>query len=737
MSIQALSEFTRVSRYAKFNKKELRRETWHEMVDRVFDDTHAVKYKDQLAASEELRELFAFAKEAVLKKDVLGAQRLLQFSGESIFKHNAKVYNCSFGYIDRIRAFPEALYLSLCGTGVGFSVQKHHVAKLPNIAERNPDFKRTFVIPDSIEGWADSIGVLLNSFFDDRSDKDFGPYSGLTVEFDYSLIRAEGVLIAGQFKAPGPTALTAAHKKIVELIEKRLATGETRLRPIDCYDLIMHFADCVLSGGVRRSATICLFGKDDTEMMAAKTGNWFVDNPQRARSNNSVLLVRDQCTREEFASIMKSTREFGEPGFVFAHSTEMGFNPCVEIGLYPVTEDGRSGFQFCNLTEINGRHCTDEERFYAVCKASAIIGTMQAGYTDFKYLSKETKEITEREALLGCSITGIMDNPAILLNPEVQRKGAAVIKRYNEIVAALIGIKPSARLTAVKPAGSTSCILGTASGIHPHHAKRYFRRVQGNRNEFPLQVYKRINPLAVETSVWSAGGTDEITTFLCEVPKGAIVKNKMSGLDLLKSVKLTQDNWVDAGTVHERCVLKGVKHNVSNTINVKDSEWAEVEQYIYDNRESFAGISLLSASGDKDYPQAPFCTVYNPAEIVEHYGDGAVMASGIIVRALNHFGNDLWKACTTLMYTSEAIENTAEQINWIRQAKQFADRYFKGDIRMMTYCLKDVHNWKLWLDIKREHVEIKWDEHAEYVETHVSADTLAGAACSGGKCEIV
>lgn len=359
MSIQALSEFTRVSRYAKFNKKELRRETWHEMVDRVFDDTHAVKYKDKLEASEELRDLFAFAKEAVIKKDVLGAQRLLQFSGESIFKHNAKVYNCSFGYIDRIRAFPETLYLSLCGTGVGFSVQKHHIAKLPEIKERSADFTRTFVIPDSIEGWADSIGVLMNSFFNDMSDEDFGLYSGLTVKFDYSQIRPEGTLIAGQFKAPGPTALAAAHVKIVELIEKRLAAGETRLRPIDCYDLIMHFADCVLSGGVRRSATICLFGKDDAEMMSAKTGNWFVDNPQRARSNNSVLLVRDQCTREEFAAIMKSTREFGEPGFVFAHSKEMGFNPCVTGDTIVATEKGGirmdelvTGFQLGNSVNV-------------------------------------------------------------------------------------------------------------------------------------------------------------------------------------------------------------------------------------------------------------------------------------------------------------------------------------------------------------------------------------------------
>lgn len=408
-----------------------------------------------------------------------------------------------------------------------------------------------------------------------------------------------------------------------------------------------------------------------------------------------------------------------------------------EIGLYPVTADGRSGWQFCNLTEGNGRHCTTPEKFYEICKASAIIGTLQAGYTDFPYLGKETREITEREALLGCSITGMMDNPAVLFDPEVQRKGATIVREYNEKVAALIGINPAARLTAVKPAGSTSCLLGTASGIHPHHAKRYFRRTQNNRNEFPVKVYKQINPLAVETSVWSSNGTDEIVTFLCEVPKGAIVKNKTSAIELLQKVKLTQNNWVTAGTVEERCVLRGNKHNVSNTISVKDSEWAEVEQYIYDNRDAFAGISLLGAAGDKDYPQAPFCTVYSPSEIVEHYGDGSLMASGIIVRALNHFGNDLWKACNTLLFTPDAESNTEEQKNWIRQARQFATRYFAGDIKLMTYCLKDVHNWKLWCDIKREHVEIKWDEHAEYVEDIVSADTLAAQGCAGGKCEIV
>ena len=740
MSLKALSDYTTYAKYARYLPEKQRRETWDEMVERVFA-MHAKHYEKALSENEEFQKEFEFAKLQVKKKRVLGAQRLLQFGGDPIFKHNAKVYNCSFGYMDRPAAFQEAFYLLLCGCGVGFSVQKKHVDNLPRIVPLTKPVK-VFTPEDSIEGWADTIGVLLSSYF--ASGNTFSEYKGCEVEFDLSKIRPEGTLIAGQFKAPGPLGLAASLVKAKAVIENRLMTahraGEKMiyLRPIDVYDIIMHVSDAVLSGGVRRSATICLFSKTDNEMLNAKTGKWFEENPQRGRSNNSVLLVKKDVTKAEFDALIESTKQFGEPGFVFADSEDCGYNPCVEIGLYPQTEDGRSGWQFCNLTEINGRYCDTEEKFLQVCRASAILGTLQAGYTDFKYVSKETKEITEREALLGCSITGIMDNPEILLNPEIQRKGAKEIRRVNEMIAKFIGINRAARTTCVKPAGTTSCVLGTASGVHPHHAHRYMRRVQANRNEFPVQAYKIQNSEAVEKSVWSSSGNDEVITFLCEVPKGAIVKNNLSAVELLEKVKLTQQNWIESGTNKSSCVMPELRHNVSNTITVKPAEWDEVRDYIYKNREWFAGISLLSNSGDLDYEQAPLCTVLNASEIAETYGDAAILASGLIVDGIRVFSGNLWTACSAVIYHGDNFTKPeeAEKKEFVRRAKQFADRYFEGDIRKMTYCLKHVQLWKKWLDIKRTHTNIDWATVQELNEEHVSANTLGAQACAGGACLI-
>lgn len=735
MSIKALSEYTSYAKYAKYIPEKKRRETWKEQVDRVFD-MHYRKYKNQIDTNGKLKEYFDFAKEAVVNKKVLGAQRALQFGGPAIERHNEKLYNCSVTYIDRSRVFQEIMFLLLCGCGVGFSVQSTHTKNLPSIKTRSKGTK-TFIIPDSIEGWADAVGIAVNSFFEVSSD--WPDYEGYVVDFDYSLIRPEGSPISGGFKAPGPKGLKKSIEKITELIEARLSKGETRLHNIDLYDIVMHASDAVLSGGVRRSATICLFSKDDEEMAKAKTGNWFYTNPQRGRSNNSALLVRENTTKEEFSELMNSVKSFGEPGFVWSESEDVVYNPCVEIGMMPyiINPDGNrsTGVQFCNLTEINGRKCVSKEAFLEACKASAIIGTLQAGYTSFSYLGKTTEDIVKKESLLGCSITGMMDNHQIIFNPEFQREGAEIIKQINKEVAFIIGINQAARTTCVKPAGSTSCLLGTASGIHPHHAKRYFRRVQANKLEFPLQEFNRVNPLAVEQSVWSNNGTDMVITFLCEVPQGSITKNQLSAVQLLENVKTTQQNWVEFGTNDHLCTEKHLRHNVSNTITVEQNEWDEVTDYIYNNRQWFAGISLLPASGDKDYPQAPFCTVFTSTEIVKEYGDGSVFASGVIVNALNAFENNLWKACDAVNNNWE-VPNS-KQINWVRQAKQFAERYFNGDVRKMTYCLKDVHNWKTWCDLKREYKEIEWADVIEDKEYTIDINTTAGAACAGGKCELI
>ncbi len=775
MSLKALSEYTLYAKYSHYLPDKKRRETWPEIVDRVFG-MHERKFSNILAENEEFREEFDFAKRMVRKKRVLGSQRALQFGGPWIEKENFKIFNCSATYIDRLRAFQEAMYVLLCGVGLGFSVQRHHTNRLPELRSIGATWRK-FKIEDSIQGWSDAIGAVVNSYFQENKSE-FPDLSGHKVIFDYSEIRQEGALIAGQFKAPGPAGLEESLEKIRSLIERRLNSekfksdkSKGKLRPIDCYDIVMFASDAVLSGGVRRSATICQFDADDEEMIKSKTGNWFAENPQRARSNNSAVLIKGQTSREQFHNLIESTRKFGEPGFIWVDDKDICYNPCAEIGLYPQTEDGKSGVQTCNLTEINGKFCATEEDFYQACRASAIIGTMQAAYSDFNYLLKETKQIVQREALLGASITGFMDNPEVLLNEDIQRKGAEEVKKTNRKIAKMLGINEAARATCVKPAGSTSCILGTASGIHPHHARRYIRRVQANRNEFPAQLYKEKNPLAVDKSVWSSSGTDEVVAFLCEVPRGAILKNSITAVEFLEFVKKTQGNWVEFGTNEDKCVRKYIRHNVSVTAIVNDSEWDIVEDFIFQNQKLFAGISLLPSSGDLDYQQAPFSTVLTPEEMVQEYGPASVLASGLIVDGLAAFDGNLWDACDALLsnesspaehmdeplmpskngytfkefnkkiiefYTyKEKYENWFSKKDWIRRAAQFTERYFSGNAKRMTYCLKHVSLWKTWLDIKREHSEIDWSSVVEGNQTYVNANTLGAQACAGGACSLI
>lgn len=763
MSVKALQDYTFTSKYARYLPEKKRRETWNEAVDRV-RDMHIRRYPQ---IEEEIRWAF----EQSRQKRVLGSQRALQFGGTAIERKNARIYNCIASYCDRPRFFQECFWLLLCGCGTGFSVQRHHIDKLPPIAKARLDGDehaiKMFQIPDTIEGWSDAVGVLLSSYLE---SPEFPEYALSHVEFDYSLIRPEGApLSSSSGKAPGHKALERSLEKVRDLldqcVERAKAGGNAKLRPIDAYDIVMHLSDAVLSGGVRRSATICLFSPDDLEMAMAKTGNWFIDNPQRGRSNNSALLIRGKTTKAEFDTLMQYVREFGEPGFVWADSTELLVNPCVEIGMYPVCiETMESGWQACNLCEINGKKCKTPEDFYIACKAAAIIGTCQAGYTDLTYLGPVSKRILEREALLGVSITGMMDNPEILLNPKLQQEMAKAILAINEEIAAKIGINPCARACCVKPAGTTSCILGTASGIHAHHANRYIRRSQGNYLEPPLQHFKKYNPLAVERSVWNANGTDEVVAFCIEVPKGAKTKNDIDALTLLGYVKLTQENWVMAGTRHERCVQPWLTHNVSNTITVRPDEWDAVTDYIYDNRQFFCGVSLLPISGDKDYPQAPFTAIYTPTEIAKMYGDGSLMASGLIVDGLAAFNNNLWKACDAALGRDEQlnrddilrltpniwvvldgskngrlmeqyeIDDFMQKDDWVRRARQFADRYFGGDVRQMTYCLKDVSNWKYWCDLNREYQEV---DFSDMVEEHDGTKQAQEWACSGGKCDLV
>lgn len=647
--------------------------------------------------------------------------------------------NCTASYCNRPRFFQEALFLLLNGCGVGFSVQKHHVAQLPKMG-RKVNGDKTYSIPDTIEGWSDALGILISSYLSEK-DAIFSEYAACNVTLDFSLIRPEGSpLSSSSGKAPGPEPLRKALQKIKSILDDIYIDGGV-FTPIQAYDIVMHAADAVISGGVRRSATIVLFSLDDQEMMQAKTGNWFYENPQRGRSNNSVVLLRGETSWKEFAEIIKSTREFGEPGFFWCDDLETLTNPCVEIGLYAYDDKGNSGWEMCNLSTINCSKVTNEDEFYEACKAAAIIGTLQAGFNTFPYLGNTTEKIVQREALLGVSMTGIMENPHITLDPEIQRKGASIVKKINKELSKKIGINPAARTTCVKPEGSSSCLLGTSSGIHPHHAKRYIRNVQANINEKPYQLFADINPFACEPSVWSANNTDAVISFTVEVPDGAKLKNQVPALELLENVVSTQRNWVLSGTNRELCTQPWLNHNVSNTVVVKEDEWDDVADFIFKNRKYLTGVSLLPHTGDKDYPQAPFTAVYTPKEIVSMYGEGGLFCSGLIEEALTLFNDNLWYAADAALGLNDEVINCINKkdarcvaINsWVKKLERFAKNYFGGDVKKATYCMKDVYNWKKYTDLTRQYRPVNFEE---LFEDQDDTKPMAEIACSGGACEI-
>jgi ribonucleoside-triphosphate reductase (thioredoxin) len=730
-ALNELQNYTFVSKYARWIESENRRETWKEAVDRVKNMMHT-QYAD-FNISEDIN----WSYDLMFKKKVLGSQRALQFGGEPILKRHAKIYNCTSSYCDRLRFFQECFWLLLCGSGTGFSVQKHHVSKLPNLSLEKKDKRKgvKYKIEDSIEGWADALGVLLSSYFNKPSESKFLEYKDKYIVFDYSNIREKGSqLSSGVGKAPGFEPLQNGLEKIRELLEQCVENKQKKLRPIDAYDIIMHSSDAVLSGGVRRSASLALFSPNDEEMAKAKTGNWYVDNPQRARSNNSALLLKDDTTFEQFKALMESVKEFGEPGFIWSDSTEMTFNPCVEVGMWPVDEkSGKSGWQGCNLSTINCSSVVDEEDFYERCKAAAIIGTLQAGFTNLEYLGDITNAIFEREALLGVSLTGIMEKHDLVLTEKVLKKGAKIAVDTNKELAQQININQAARVTCLKPEGTSSSMLGTSSGIHPHHAKRYIRHVQANILEPPYLYFKSYNPQACEKSSWSANNTDEVVKFPIEVPDGSKLKNQLPAVEMLGVVKDAQKNWVHSGKNRSLCTQDFLSHNVSNTVTVKPEEWGDVTKFIYNNRKFFAGISLIPQSGDKDYPQAPFTTVYTSREIAKEYGDASLWCSGLIELGLNAFDNNLWAACDYITLNQETDKDGDDKKLFAIKMKRFAKKYFNEDIRRLTYCMKDVYNWKIYTDLYGSFQKV---DYTQLLETEDNTVGIEEISCAGGACLI-
>ena len=592
---QALADYLLASKYA--HTVDGVRETWGGAATRV-ELMHREFYGNKLAAIEGY---VSNAFKALREKQSLGSQRNMQYGGSAVLKKHARAYNCATTYIDRPRAFAEVFWLLLCGCGVGFSVQKQHVACLPSVQGPSKFLRgsKVFGVPDTIEGWSDALDALLNSYF----------YGGMSVAFNYAAVRPEGSpLSSGAGVAPGPEPLRVALEAVRTILDRCVGSP---LRPIDAYDILMHMSCAVLSGGVRRSATLALFSVDDEEMLSAKSGNWFQENPQRARSNNSAALLRSATTFERFCELVDVAQASGgEPAFIWTDSLDFVFNPCVEVAMRPRYHDGRSGVQFCNLSTINGAACESVVDFLSACEAAATLGTLQAGYTSFPYLGEVSELITRNEALIGVSITGVQDSPNLLLDPATLEAGVKVIREVNETVARALGINAAARLTVIKPEGTSSGLLGCASGKHRRHAFQYIRRVQANANEMPAQAYAAANPDAVEPSQWHEG--DLVLKFAIESPQESRLRGDESALDQLMDVVTLQQHWVAAGKNHYRCADERLMNSVSNTITVRPDEWGTVKDFIFHRRKDFTGVSLLPASGDLDYPQAPFVSVDEP-----------------------------------------------------------------------------------------------------------------------------
>ena len=454
----------------------------------------------------------------------------------------------------------------------------------------------------------------------------------------------------------------------------------------------------------------------------------FADDP-RPYFNDEVVSIELVGEEPVYDVTVQGVHEFCANG-IQAHNCE--------IGMLPVTESGEGGFQFCCLSEINGGKCVDKETFYSACETAAILGTLQAGYTNFKYLGNATKEITERESLIGVSITGWMNNPDVLFDEETLKRGAEIVKETNRQVAALIGIRPAARTTCAKPSGNASVLLGTASGIHGEHSPRYLRNVQMSTDSPIANLIAKHNPKMVEKSVWSAGGTDFVISFPVTSKEGSIYKRDLMGVKQLDFVKMAQQNWVEHGTNVELCTDPRLRHNISNTISVDD--WDEVEQYLFDNRAWFAGVSLLAASGDKGYAQAPFTEVHTAEEILKMYGDASLFASGLIVEGLHAFNENLWQACDTAMGFGLKLdpEDSSHLLkrDWVRRFHKFAENYFAGDTQQTAFCLKDCFNLHKWIGIQSTIVPVEFSSELRE-RAAVDVDTMGSQACAGGVCELV
>jgi len=586
ISQKILSDIVVFNKYAKFVPELTRRENWHELSARN-KNMHLEKFP---ALAKEINQVYD---EFVETKKVLPSMRSMQFAGKPIDLNNARIFNCAYAPVDHPFIFAEAMFLLLGGTGFGYSVQNHHIERLPPVLGPS-DKQRRFLVADSIEGWADAIKVLIKAYTRHKSDP----------VFDYRDIRAKGTaLITAGGKAPGPDPLRICIDNVRSILNNAIGR---KLTSLECHDIMCHIADAVLTGGIRRAAMIAFFSHTDLDMISCKSGAWWELNPQRGRANNSAVLDRANITEHEFKSLWKRIEQSGsgEPGVYFTNDVDVLSNPCVEATL--------RAHSFCNLTEINASDVESQEDLNQRACAASFIGTLQAAYTDFHYLRPIWKRVTEEDALIGVSMTGIASGVVTKLDLEA---AARVVVEENARVAAILGINTAARTTLTKPSGTSSCVLGTSSGIHAWHDQYYIRRMRIGKFEPIYQYLQSTIPHLIEDCVFKPH-IESVLSVPQRAPDGARLRTE-SALDLLERVLDVSKRWIHPG--HNRGAQR---HNVSCTISLKPEEWESAGAWMWANRNDYNGIAVLPYDGGT-YVQAPFesCTAEQYHEMLKYVQD--------------------------------------------------------------------------------------------------------------------
>lgn len=710
-----LSDYNNVEKYAQ-TKQNGAVERWDESVSRIWD-MHRFKINRDYESKNVrliLNKSCDRAEEFEKKKLFLSSQRARQWGGigRGILDKNERIYNCTASYADRPDFFGEMMYLLLCGCGVGYSVCKRHVNKLPII--KHIEIKGEYFVDDTIEGWADAVKEITNGFMK----------TGILPSIRYDKIRPKGSLISGKFIHGGYKPLRYAFTKVIDVLMK--ARGR-KLKPIEVYDICCYLAEAVLSGGVRRSATIAIFSWDDEEMLKAKTGrvadvdeviygkefksgdyiSWFDENPQRAMSNNSPMLVRSKVKIEDVRRIVEMCKLYGEPGLLFAENEDVVLNPCAEIGMIPKTADGKSGWQFCNLVEINMGAIENEEQFYSVCKAASFTATLQASYDVFKYLGKTTEQIVRAASLIGVSITGYMDRK-FEYTPEILQRGAKVVMNENARASYILGIMPARRCTTMKPSGNASILLQTTAASNPYHSKQYLRHVRLSKHKGMYDFLCKNAPELIvchdehygEKSTGSA-----VVAFPIDASDAENIgyRDDFGFIESADRVAFLYDNWVMAGDRG----LENVTHNISNTLTVKDDEWDLVADKLFELKNKIGGISLLSDFGDKVYPYAPNCSVPSIKEI-------AVMLDNLDKPNFGSEVADIIRNCR------EYKLDFFQQVSYMNQEEQLVAK-------------------NIWAYSTFEYIEDNYSQPDFYLFKKIDLENIgdqAATACAGGACTL-